>query len=316
MVQAVRMGVMSLVMMGSVAMAQTPTTDANERAAKAAEEAAAAAKTSAEAATRAAEAIERLAPPPAAPAGEAKAAAAPDEAPKSNWSGSAGLGVISLTGNSRSITMSGNLVAQFKTPEWIFGTKSSFIYGQSRPADTTVDPEVLALAAALQVQGDRRITQRVSVFVGTGVDTDHVKSVELRGYGEGGVGLLWLDDVEGDLQKRLLRTDIGMRYSREARFQFYPTRANVDDVTLVAPRIAATFLYALSKDVTFQQDAEVLTNILGDSRLIVNTLTKLSARLLANFSLGVGFAVKHDSSPAIGRVPTDTALTVGLEAGF
>jgi hypothetical protein len=80
--------------------------------------------------------------------------------------------------------------------------------------------------------------------------------------------------------------------------------------------VAGSFRYALNKLVIFQQDVEVLPNVLGPSRVLVNSNSKISAQVVAALSIGVGFQVKYDSRPAEGRVPTDTALTVGIDAAM
>ena len=231
------------------------------------------------------------------------------------WSASGGIGVISLTGNSRTITLTANAQFQRKTEWWIWNGRASAVYGQGRLPDSTV-VNVLALSAGFQAQGDRRFNARSSAYVGLGGDTDHVKSIEVRGYGETGTGVIWLDLQQGTFQKAFLRTDLGIRYAREYRFQYYPTRLNLPDVQFFAPRAALSFRYALNSGVTFQQEAEVLPNLLGESRILANTLSKVTSRLIANISLGVSFAVRYDSRPAVGKVPTDTALTVSLEVAL
>lgn len=84
----------------------------------------------------------------------------------------------------------GTGAAQYRSEHWIWGGKAAAAYGKGTGVGET-DSQVTALNAAAGVQGDRRLNEIFSVFLGTGVDTDHVKSVELRGYGEGGLGIIW-----------------------------------------------------------------------------------------------------------------------------
>ena len=295
----------------------SPPTDAtatadSARAAQAAERAATAAERAAEAAARAADAAEKIAARTMASA----AATVPPEGPSAAWTGAATLGLISLTGNSRALTFNSNLNLERKSEDWIFATKANATYGQATLPAAAAASSTIALAAGAQLRGDRRLTERVSAYLLTGADTDHVKSVELRAIGEAGSGITWVDVKEGELQKSRLRTDLAFRYADESRFQYYPTLRNVPDATLIAPRFGVAYRYALNKDVVFMQDAEVMPNVVGASRVLVNSLTKLTARLVASLSLGVSFAVAHDSLPAPGKVPTDTALSVGLELGL
>jgi hypothetical protein len=91
------------------------------------------------------------------------------------------------------------------------------------------------------------------------------------------VGILWLDEMEGDLSKLKLNTDVAIRYAREIRFQYYPERQNLEDVDFLAPRIGVSFRYALNKNVIFTEDAEVLPNVIGETRWLVNSNTKIAA---------------------------------------
>jgi putative salt-induced outer membrane protein YdiY len=240
---------------------------------------------------------------------------APAPPAASQWTGSVGLGLISITGNATAVTLTANGLAQFKTPDWIYGLKASAIYGESKPPtnDPNASSQVLALAASLQLRLDRRLTQTISAYLLGGAETDHVKSVEFRGIAEAGVGLVWIDVKEGDLSKTMLRTDVAFRYANESRFQYYPTPQSLPGATLYAPKVGVAFRYAFSKDIVFIEEAEALANVGGDSRFVVNNLSKLNTRLIQSLALAVGFTVNYDSAPAPSRKSTDTALSVGLE---
>jgi putative salt-induced outer membrane protein YdiY len=282
------------------------------RAAAAAEKAAQAAQIAAEAALKAAEAAARISA--VLPARfEVPAAPAPAAAPAgSPWTGTVGLGLMSLTGNSRSITFTTNAAAERKGPDWIFGLKALAAYGENRPA-SGAPTETVAEMAALQLRVDRRFQERYSGYVLGAAATDHVKSVELRSSGEAGASLLWVDAKGAPGWSTSLRTDLGFRISEERRYQYFPTGGDLPDVTLYAPRLAVAFAYALSKDVLFAEDADVMANVAGDSRVLANSISKISVRLSRSLAFGVSFTVNHDSAPATGKVPTDTQLAMTLD---
>lgn len=291
---------------------------AAERAAAAAERAAAAAERAAEASARLAEALERLAPlkePAKAP--EATPAEAPAAAPASSpWHSTVGLGFIALYGNASTLTFNGLVLVERKSEDWIFTAKAFGVYGQSRPPETTEqqsEQQVVALNAGLTLRADRRFLQNVSGYLLAGSEFDRVRSVEFRGYGEGGLGITWWDDKKEDGRVGLLRTDLAFRYMRETRFQYYPERLDLPDVDLASPRFGLAFRYSLTKDVLFQEDVEVLPNVLGTSRVLVNSTAKLTARLTEWLSLGASFLVQHDSLPAEGKQPTDSQLSMNVE---
>lgn len=299
-----------------------PAATPEERMAAAAERAAAAAERAAAAAERAAEASARaasvLAPEVSAPAAEAAPSDA-DKKKKEEWDITVGLGLISLTGNASTLTFSGLASAQRTTDHWIFGAKAYGNYGRSRPPEVegeNLESQLVALNAGLELRGDRRFTKMLSGYLLAGVEMDHVKSVESRSIGEGGLGILWWDEKPKDKPETYLRTDAAFRYAHETRFQYYPTRLDLPDVDLGGPRFGVAFRYGLTKDILFKEDAEVLLSVIDTSRVLVNSQTQLSVRLTQALSMGVSFLVKHDSKPPQGKVPTDTALAFNLEVAL
>jgi putative salt-induced outer membrane protein YdiY len=244
------------------------------------------------------------------------APAVPAAPPPSNWTATVGLGLISLTGNATSVTATANGAAELKTPDWIYRLKVFGTYGLGKPPtnDPTVSSQVLALAGSLQMRLDYRFTPALSVYVLGGAEADHVASVEFRGIAEGGIGYIWIDVKQGELEKVLFRTDLGFRYANESRFQYYPTPTmSLPGVVLYAPKLGVAFRYAFTKDVVFFESAEVLPNVVGDSRVVVNNVSKFTAALVTSLSLAVSFTVNYDSAPAPMKKSTDTALSVGLE---
>jgi hypothetical protein len=322
-------------LVSSLLQTQTPTPPspaadtAAERTTVAAEKAAAAAERAAEASARMADAVERLtralekAPPeaPAAPAAPpASSAEKKDEPPKEDpWRGSVGLGLIALSGNSSTLTFNGLASAERKTARWIYSLKAQGVYGRSRLPPTETEPErsqVVALGAGIQLRADRRFGPVVSGYLLGGAETDHVKSVEVRGTGEAGVGLSWWDVTHADGRVSSLRTDLAFRFSRETRFQYYPTRLDLPDVDLGGPRVALALRYGLSKDIIFTQEADAVPNVLGESRLLVTSTSKLSARLTESLAINTSLGVQYDSAPPPGKVSTDTTLAASLEVAF
>lgn len=271
-----------------------------------------------DAARRIAEAAERMSPPPPPPPPAALPAAPP--APPRPWTSNVTAGLTWVTGNVTSFAFVGNASTTRKVDRTILAAKAFAGYGE-KLQDPAVGPnEVLLYNVGVTAQFDYRFTPLVSAFVGAGVDADHVKSVELRGYGDVGLGVLWLDSKEGpadkQYQKALLKTDLNVRVQPEARFQYYPVPMQVDDSLLVGPRLAAAFVYAVNATIHFHEDLEVLPNVLGEPRVLVNSLSKASVGLNTLLAFNASFALKFDSLPAAGKKPVDTILSLGLEANF
>jgi putative salt-induced outer membrane protein YdiY len=299
---------------------------ASERAAVAAERAAAAAEKAAEASSRIAASLERLSealakvPVPAAPAAPAAAPEKAAEPPKEDpWKGNIGLGLISISGNASTLTFNGLASAERKTKGWIYSAKAQGVYGRSKvPATETEEErsEVVALGAGMDLRVDRRFTPVVSGYVLAGGQTDHVKSVEFRGYGETGAGISWWDEKLPDGRTSSLRTDLAFRFSRETRFQYYPVPLDLEDVDLGGPRVGVDFSYGLSKETVFTQEAEAIPNVLGSARLLVNSTTTLNVGLSETLSISTSFVLQYDSAPPPGKKTTDTSLSANLQLSF
>lgn len=287
------------------------------KAAEAAERAAVAAEKAAAAAQQAAEA-KAPATPPATPAADAAAAPAPAEK-KETWNGLVGVGLVSLSGNAEALTFTANAAADRKFGPWALGFRANGAYGQARPTPEQ-DAQVIALRASATARGDRSVASFASIYALAGAETDHVKSVEARGFGEVGTGLTFYEKKIDDWERAYIRGDLAFRYSYESRFQYYATPTVpvgvLPSATLVAPRAGLVFRYALNKEIRFSEELEFLPNLAGAARFLLNSNSKLNARLTESLSIAASFLVNYDSSPAGGKRPLDTALTLGLEAAF
>jgi putative salt-induced outer membrane protein YdiY len=301
-------------------LAQTPTADASaaDRAAAAAERAATAAEKAANAAARIADAV---APAPAAAAPAAAPAPAADA-----WKGSAGIGLAFITGNTQMLTLTANVAADKKWEDWALGIRLSGAYGLSNP-DANVNSStssVTARRASGTVRGDRTFNGSfASVFVLGGIEMDHVKNIESRSFGEAGTGLTFFNEKKANYEKLFLRVDLAMRGGYETRYQFFPAPSAVDPyaVVILAPRAAAQFRWAFSKEVRFSEELEFIPFLLAPTsgRLLINNTTKLAARVTESVALTTALVINYDSMPPPAmpaRLSTDVALTVGLEAGF
>ncbi len=250
-------------------------------------------------------------PCPACPACPAPPPPPPPPPPK-HWTGSVGLGFVSVTGNARSLTATFAAAAEHKGEHWILGGKSAATYGESRAAGSS-SMQTSAENASLFLRGDYRGTPRFSTYLLAGVETDHAKSIEERYSQEAGLAYAWVDWLSGE-HKLLLRTDLGFRIAEEYRYQYFPERAPVTprEFYLKAPRVGAAFRWELNKSVLFTEDAEALPNLSSD-RVLVNSVSKLSAKLLGPVAVGIGFTANYDSEPPAQKIPWDTTLAITLD---
>jgi hypothetical protein len=222
------------------------------------------------------------------------------------------------------------VAVSYKTEDWIFGGRVYGAYGRARllGADAFSD---IAVQGGADFRMDRRFNSTLSGYALSGIEFDHIKSIEARPFVELGAGIIWVDKKAGNAQKTLLSTDFGLRYAYESRFRYYPTDTeiqsrppesipteprNLPDVQVVAPRAAVTFRYMLTDGITFGEDFEVLLNVIEVKRFWMNSSTKILVRLSNVFSVSTALTFKYDSEPAEGAQKLDTALSLGLDAVF
>lgn len=288
-----------------------------------------AAQKAAEAAEKAAQAVEKMAAL-LTPKDEA-AAAAPSA---SGWAGSAGVGFSFITGNTQTLTLTGNVAVDKKWTDWALGIRLSGAYGLANPTANVVNTptNVTARRAAGTVRGDRSFgTGIVSVFVLGGAEFDHMKNIEFRGLGEAGASFTIFNKKETDYEKLFLRADVAARAGYETRYQYFPgpnLNAKAVDpygIIILAPRAAVTLRWGINKHVKFSQEFEFIPFLLAPDfgRLLMNSNTKFSARITESLALQFGVLLAYDSKPpgpAQGspgaRLPLDASITGGVELAF
>lgn len=280
-----------------------------ERAAVAAEKAAIAAAKAAEAAQRIAEKIA-----PSTPADAPAAAAAPG-----SWIVNIGAGLSLLGGNTESVTLTGNAAVDKKWEVWSLGIRLNGAYGLATPPGAAVgNPATVARRAMGTVRGDRSFGGFVSAFALAGAEFDHVKAIESRIYGEGGASFSLFNEKEGDLEKLFLKIDLALRGGRETRFTYFPMPSAVTpyEIYILAPRVAAVGRWALNKNFRLSQELEVLPFLLPPTlgRFLINSTTKINARITEGASLSLGFLLAVDTSPPKPELkPYDYTLTAGVD---
>ncbi|MHB1844682.1 MAG: DUF481 domain-containing protein [Deltaproteobacteria bacterium] len=288
------------------------------RAADAAEKAALAAQSAAQSAAQAAKAAETIASG-AVPSSQQTAPTVPalSKGAAKGLTGTIDFGLIWLTGNTNTLTLNGSAAFSKRFQSgWIASFKGSGAYGQASPPEPSTPSTITALQASGQLRLDRLVSKLFSVYLLTGADTDHIASIEFRGYGEGGGSIFWLNRKEKDVQTLLLQTDVGFRYAKENQFQYFPVEARLPSLDMVSPRFGLSFRYAIGKNAVVSEVAEVIPDVLAPHTTLADSTTNLSAHLTESLALAVGYQLSYISVPAPGKVPTDAALNLGLEVSL
>jgi putative salt-induced outer membrane protein YdiY len=227
------------------------------------------------------------------------------------WAGSATLGLEWLTGNSRSLTVSAEGLAEYNSSRWVLTLKAVGTYVTAAESGEAED-EVGALVSGW-ARGERRFTPLFSGFLYVGSGSNHFASLELRLEGEAGVGVTVLERRPSAPDELLLRFYLGVHYSRDKRYQYYPTNQNVPDQNVWSPGVALTFRAALNDHVKFSEDVFVFP---APSRVLVRSNTKLTSSLTGRLALTAELVVESNSAPAPDKAKTDTMLLLGAMLEF
>nr|WP_158620074.1 DUF481 domain-containing protein [Corallococcus sicarius] len=222
-----------------------------------------------------------------------------------------------LAGNSRALSLTANGLAEYRTKVWV---ATFMVDGVLDTADSGEDDDssedVVAEALSVSVRGERRFTPLLGVYALADAKTDHLSSVELRLDGEAGIAFTLLERDTKYAEQQLLRVDLGLHYSNEARFQYFEDEQDLPNVDLLAPGARLTLYYPLNERVKFTQYLEVFPNILGDARLLLESTSKFSTYITHRLALSTNLVVGVDTAPAAGKAVADLALTLGAEFEF
>lgn len=241
----------------------------------------------------------------------AEASAEDEELPP--WSGSAGVGFSLFTGNTEEFLLTGNALADYESPRWALTLEADGDYGEARASEEEDGGrEVNAKSLGSWVRGEYRATPLWSAYGLVAAQTDHPANLELRTEAEAGVGATLLEQRRRS-EELFLRGYLGVHHARDQRYEYGPVRRDLPDVSLWAPAVGVALRYDINERVKLREDAMFVPDVFGETRVLVDSTTKLSVNLTGNFALTTYFEVKHDSAPAEGAVSTDTALTLGGE---
>ncbi len=229
------------------------------------------------------------------------------------WENEVGASFVSLTGNARAVTARIQASSRGELRGWASEARFNAVYGEARREEGV---EVTARGAEGSLRGERDIWRRSAAYAQTGIMADHPASIEYQIFGEAGVTFRWLEIKDGDEVRTRLSTDVGLRSTRESRFQYFPTRKDIEDRTIISPRFGAALRQRLGERARFRQEIEILPDFPAAENLRVNSSSILSAQVVDGLAMQLGLSVRYIAQPAEGRVPTDTEFSAGLSVNF
>ncbi|PCJ61215.1 MAG: hypothetical protein COA79_06450 [Planctomycetota bacterium] len=167
------------------------------------------------------------------------------------WSHSSGAGLTVTSGNSETVTASGNHKSQLKGDDDLFQFSFLGAYGvkETVAEDGEKKNEEFLMNIVFTMQYDRKISERFFWLIGEKSELDKIANLEYRfNIGPGlGYKLLNEEDLTFDIE-------MGGNYIHE-KFE------NVEKENIIAGRIAEKFIWKITKTSTLWLNAELLLNV-------------------------------------------------------
>ncbi len=240
-------------------------------------------------------------------------AAAEEPEASVGWEGSTvSLGVVALSGNSRSVTVNGEALTDYRSESWELHGELGVILGWAADAGEE-EGDSAAEWVRGHVRGERRFGSRFTAFLLLGGEVNHPASLEGRAEAEAGLGITVLEvrDEEGE-EVQDLRVYLGAHVSNDYRFQFFPVRTDVEDVFMLGPGVGLRWRWRPSPPVELSELLRIYPNVWGDARVLSYSDSRLVVNLTERLAIDIHLLLEHDTGPAPGRRRLDLALTTGL----
>ena len=226
--------------------------------------------------------------------GPVYAAGTAAKTPSGPWSGSAELGGVATTGNTRTSSIDGKLKLEYTTGPWTSTARLEALHASS---DGTTNANRIfgnigthyALDASDYLFGDLRGTHdtfsgyRYQASTSVGIGRQFVKN----------------DTID-------LRAEIGPGY-RQSEIDDGPIERNA------VVRAQGVFSYHFTPHAHFDQ---TLTAISGSDNTELESVSSLTTNISGALALKVSYTVLHNTQAPLGRKKTDTYTAINLVYGF
>lgn len=229
----------------------------------------------------------------AAGAGQAQAQ---DDAPKPVQF-TVDFGLVSTTGNTKTITLSGGQGFKYTVNRWILSQNFDVVYGETDDSVTT---------SQWKANGrlDRELGKVFTLFADLRYQRNTFAGIQRRFEEVLGASILALDGGRN-------------RISFDAGFTAVQQRStNGSNRDYPAGIAAGHYLRTLGSDSKFNFDVEFLPDFDDSSNYRVNGEAKLSAPISGAIALTISYAVRYDNVPEPGFNTTDTVFSSGLQLTF
>lgn len=222
-----------------------------------------------------------------------------EDAPEQGLSGSGEAGYASTTGNVVSEAMYAALTADYKQTDYRL---KSLIEAKNKSEDNTTTEERYVGEAQL----DWYLNQYPQAY-GFGqvrLENDQFADIDLNTYLLVGLGYNFFD--QKDL---ILSTEVGAGSQNTS----YSKSSGQKDLSQTIVKGSANFEYGINDNVRFLQDIAIYS---GSDQMQYETNTGIKVALNGSLSLKANYKIRHNDTPAAGKVKKDTETFLTLIYDF
>ena len=222
---------------------------------------------------------------------QVSAADADASADKKHWDGEAGLGYVATTGNTETSTFAAKLDATHEKEKWRNNLAANMLYTKSSEVKT-------AEKYFLSGQSNYRYATHMSLFARGSYEDDRFSGFEYQGTATVGMGYRLLADI--DSMSLDLEAGGGIKaYQEEGR----------NGETEGIARLAGKYIWDFREKSKFTQE---ISSEFGKSFDVYKSISSLTAQLVGNFAINLGYTVKYTTEVPAGKEKKDTETTINL----
>ncbi len=219
-------------------------------------------------------------------------------APVPRWRAELDLGAVSTAGNTSVRTLNVGEQIGFAPALWRFSQTFSFVYGYSDTVET-----VNNLKTALRA--DYAVGGRFRLFVAGSYTRDRHAGIARRFEEAGGLAYV------------LLRGPVNLLDAEAGAGRTQQAATGGPMLNFWDSRLALHYRLNFTSRASFEQRAEVLSDLGNPKNSLVNTESDLVAPILSNVGLKLSYTVRFANQPPGPTIKkTDTVLSAGLQLVF
>lgn len=215
------------------------------------------------------------------------------------------IGFSNVTGNTRSIGLSGKNLTKYRYKRWEnrwrAGARYERVFSKTTPGGVGTTAHYIYGTYRL----DYYIVPRVTTFIGGGGYTDKIKGIDKSGQGFGGFRFLIFKT-----ERSFLSTSIGYDYTYEDRLPPAPNKQIHSALGEVS------FAQKIGKVALFTQDVRALEDVQHGYDVRVDSETALKVDIIKHLGIIVSFNLQFDNRPVPGFKKVDTYTDVALAVTF